>query len=124
MQHYQQVGLESAVADASPHELIRLLMQGALDYITKAKGALQRGDIATKAQMVVYAVRIINGLSADLDIERGGEIASNLESLYDYMSRRLIEANVKNDPGLLDEVASLLREIKVGWDGIAPHKTA
>ena len=115
LESYQNVGLRSAVLEASPHQIVQMLFDGALDRIAQARGYMQRGQIAEKGRHLGRAVAILNGLRHDLDMERGGEISANLDALYDYMTRRLLEANVKNDPQVLDEVSGLLREIRDAW---------
>ena len=77
------------------------------------------GDIAEKGAHISWAISIVSGLRVSLDAEQGGDIAKNLDSLYDYMERRLLEANIQNKVEYLDEVINLLLEIKSGWDGIA-----
>ena len=116
--HYRQVGTYSGVAEATPHRLIQMLLEGALDKIAVAKGHLGRGDVLEKGNNINWAISIINGLRGSLDFEAGGDIARNLDDLYDYMVRRLLEAHARNDAEALDEVARLLREIKAGWDSI------
>lgn len=123
-QRYQQIGAESAVTDASPHRLIRLLLQGALDRIAAAKGHLQRGEAGPKGECIGKAIDIIGGLRGALDLERGGEIAENLKAIYDYSELRLLEANLRNDSARLDEVARLLGEIRSAWEEIAPAGVA
>lgn len=118
LKQYSQIGSHTAITDASPHRLIQMLMEGALDKIVIAKGHMLRGSVAEKASHINWAISIIDGLRASLNPEAGGEIANNLDSLYEYMNRRLIQANAYNDATILDEVADLLREIKSGWDGI------
>ena len=98
-----------------------MLMEGALTKIATAKGHMERGEIRQKGEQVGCAISILEGLKASLDHDKGGEIARNLEDLYIYMERRLIEANRINDPAALDEVADLLKEIKEAWDAIAEH---
>lgn len=119
MRQYQQVGVQAQVTEASPHRLIQLLMQGGLDRIYQAKGALEYGRIAEKGELIGKSVAIIGGLREALDFEQGGDLARNLDRLYEYMIMRLTEANRKNDPAPLAEVAELLREVKSGWDGIS-----
>jgi len=117
-QQYKKVGAQSGVASASPHRLIQMLLEGALEKINLAKGYMQRGEIALKGNHISWAISIIDGLRMSLDREVGGEIADNLDALYDYMGRRLAEANMTNDPALLEEVSGLLLEIKSAWDEI------
>ncbi|TLX57206.1 flagellar protein FliS [Stutzerimonas nosocomialis] len=120
LRQYQQVGVKAQVTEADPHRLIQMLMQGGLDRMSQARGAMERGDFAEKGVLLGKAIAIIGGLRDVLDKKAGGELAENLDSLYEYMSMRLFEANRNNDPQVLDEVSALLGEIKEGWDGIAP----
>jgi flagellar protein FliS len=90
-------------------------MDGALDKIAKAKGHMARREILEKGNFISWAISIIGGLRASLDFERGGEIAANLEMLYDYMERRLVLANADNNIDALDEIARLLSIVKDAW---------
>ncbi len=117
---YQSVGAYGA-AYADPHRLIQMLMEGALMRIAAAKGALAAGDIARKANEITKGIAIIDGLLGSLDMEKGGELAENLEGLYEYVQRRLLEANAYNDPAGLEEAASLIGEVKGAWDAIGPE---
>jgi flagellar protein FliS len=119
MKHYKQVSVHSSLMDASPHRLIQMLMEGALEKIAEAKGNMLNQYIAKKCKDIGTAINIIANLQACLNKEAGGEVAENLDSLYDYMCRRLVIANSCNDETILDEVMSLMVEIKSGWDGIA-----
>jgi len=119
MQQYQAVNTQAQAAAADPHRLIQMLMEGGLTRLAQARGAMERGQTALKGELIGKAIGIVGGLRQGLDLEKGGEIAGNLDSLYDYMTRRLMDANVKNDPAILEEVSGLLREVKEGWDAIA-----
>ncbi|MCW8919374.1 MAG: flagellar export chaperone FliS [Gammaproteobacteria bacterium] len=119
MQQYKSTKVESAVFEASPHRLIGMLLEGAIERTMTAKLLLANGDVARKGEMIGWVISILEGLRASLDMSKGGEIADNLSALYDYMGRRLMEANLKSDPAILDEVVALLLEIKAGWEGIA-----
>ncbi|MDA7085961.1 flagellar export chaperone FliS [Pseudomonas sp. SA3-5] len=119
MKQYQRVSVQSEVFEASPHRLIQMLMEGCLERIAQARGAIGRNLQAEKGELIGKAISIIGGLREPLDHQVGGELAQNLDSLYDYMINRLLEANRANDMALLDEVSGLLREVKSGWDGIA-----
>lgn len=119
MRQYQTVNTQAQAVDASPHRLIQMLMEGGLTRIAQARGAMERQQTALKGEFIGKALGIIGGLREGLDLQKGGELAANLDSLYQYMLSRLLEANVKNDAVLLDEVAGLLRNVKSGWDLIS-----
>ncbi len=116
-QKYQSLDVETGIMDADPHRLIQLLFEGALARIARAKGHIERGEIEQRNNTINSAISIIGGLKDSLNLD-AGELALNLERLYDYMENRLFEANIRNDLAGLDEVARLLAEIKSGWDGI------
>jgi len=118
VQQYKKMGISTEIESASPHRLIQMLMEGALGKIAIAKAHMVEGKLGKKAQNLTWAISIIDGLRISLDKEAGGDIAQNLEALYDYMSRRLMQANVSNDVTILDEISSLMLEIKGAWDQI------
>jgi flagellar protein FliS len=105
-------------------QLILRMMETALGRIVTARGHMARGEIAAKGEAIGKAIGLIDGLRTSLDKERGGEIAANLEALYDYMMRRLVEANFKHDERRLDEVAGLLEEIRSGWQALVSDPQA
>jgi flagellar protein FliS len=115
---YTRVNTESGVENASPHKLIQMLIDGALARLNVARGMMQQRQLAAKGENISRAISIIGGLQASLNMEAGGEIAENLFALYDYMTRRLFEANKNNDIEAVEEVIGLMKQIKEGWDGI------
>lgn len=119
LKQYGQMGAKLDVNEVNSHRLIQMLMDGALEKIAVAKGHMERGETKEKGSFISWAISIIEGLRASLDFEKGGEIATNLEALYDYMQRRLVEANIENDLSMLDEVSDLLKNIKTAWDDIS-----
>ena len=119
MRQYQSVNTQAKAVDASPHRLIQMLMEGGLTRLAQARGAMERQQFALKGELIGKAIGIVGGLRGGLDLQQGGELAQNLDNLYDYMVRRLSEANVSNSIEPLDEVAGLLRDVKTGWDAIA-----
>ena len=118
LKQYQSVNTQAQAVDASPHRLIQMLMEGGLTRIAQARGAMERQQTALKGELIGKAIAIVGGLREGLDLQRGGELASNLDSLYQYMVSRLLDANMKNEAASLDEVAGLLRNVKSGWDAI------
>ncbi|MHA7878431.1 MAG: flagellar export chaperone FliS [Saccharospirillum sp.] len=117
IKQYQSVSTETSIMDADPHRLIQLLFEGALARISTAKGHMERKEYDRKSKMINSAIDIIGGLQDSLNTDTG-EVALNLERLYDYMIRRLFEANARNDVAVLDEVSGLLLQIKSAWDQI------
>ena len=115
---YGKVAAESEVAYASPHRLVQMLMEGALEKVATAKGCIERKDLEGKSQQITWAMSIVNGLRTSLDLEAGGAIAVNLDDLYEYMNRRLIDASLQNDAAALTEVIDLLLEVKGAWDAM------
>ena len=124
LQAYQQVNTQTSVTDADPHRLIQLLLNGALERVNMAKGKIEAKDYAAKGNLIGKSIEIVSALRGSLDFEKGGELAGNLEALYDYIERGLLEASVRNDPEKLEEMAGLLRTIKEGWDGIREEALA
>lgn len=113
---YAQVGIETSVVDANPHRLIAMLFEGARAATNLASAAMQRGDVLAKVRAIDKAISIIGqGLQASLDHQRGGEIAVQLNNLYDYMLRRLLLANANNDLTILAEVDALLVPLQDAW---------
>ena len=119
MSAYRQVGVQSMVDSASPQQLIKMLFDGLLASINAARGAIERGDINEKVRHIDKAVRILQeGLLGALDREKGGELAGNLASLYEYCTTRLTLANARNDASMVDEVAGLVSTVAQGWNEI------
>lgn len=113
---YAQVSVETAVQTASPHQLIVLLFEAARSALSMARFAMDDNKVDIRGSSISKAVDIIgNGLQVSLDKESGGDLASKLNALYDYMIRRLLQANISNDRQALDEVDSLLGEIQGAW---------
>ena len=117
---YAPIGVETDVQAADPHQLVEKLFAGALLAVASARLHLERGDIAGKGAEVATAITIINnGLRASLDLVAGGALAQQLAALYDYMTGRLLDANIHGRTEALGEVHALLSELNEAWGGIA-----
>ncbi|SDN37750.1 flagellar export chaperone FliS [Vreelandella arcis] len=122
---YARVGVESGVMSADPHQLIVMLFDGAQAAIRAARIHMQAGNTAEKGRSISKAIDIVNnGLAAALDGEKGGEIAAQLSSLYSYVGRLLLNANLRNDEASLDEAERLLEDIASAWREIGQQQTA
>lgn len=120
VRQYHQLDVETSVDAASPHQIIDMLFSGARDRINQAQGFMEHEDLAGKAKAINACIDILSGLQASLDHEKGGEIAGNLESLYDYMQRRLFRASTDNDMQALLEVGDLVNTLRSAWSSIEP----
>ena len=113
---YRSTSAHAGVAAADPHGLIVMLMDGALERIATARGMMSHGgNHAEKAQLLTRAVAIIDELRNSLNFKAGGEVAGNLDALYEYMCTRLMQAGAANKPEWLDEVSRLLNEVRSAW---------
>ena len=112
---YQSVAVHGGLAADDPHHLTLMLMDGALERLNAARGHMERGDTGQKAQLIHRVVSIIAELRGSLDHRQGGPLAHNLDDLYEYMARQLMRANAENRVGLVEEVISLLGEIRSAW---------
>ncbi len=122
MNAYRSVGVESIIESASPQRLVQMLFDGARAAVAAASLHMQRHDVAAKCQAISQAIAIIvGGLKASLDLNVGGKLAQNLSDLYAYMTQRLLQANLKNDPAALDEVSTLLEQIGSAWESIGTN---
>lgn len=122
-QSYAKVSVDAAVETSDPHRLVLMLFDGAISAVSLARIHMNSGDIAQKGMAISKAINLVtNGLQASLDKEAGGELAERLAALYEYMTQRLLFANLKNNVAALDEVAELLTSLREAWAEIAPDK--
>jgi len=117
---YQQNQVMTGVAGADPHRLIQLLLDGATERMALARGCIQRGDLAGKGERISRTIAIVEALRASLNFDVEGGLSERLDSLYDYVIRRLLDANLRADVAALDEAAELMEEVRGAWASIAP----
>lgn len=119
---YAKVGVESGILAASPHQRIVMLFDSYQTSIRLARLHLQAGNIAEKGRAITKAINIVSqGLRASLDLEQGGDIAVQLDQLYDYVVRVLLRANLNNDETALTTAADLLNNVAAAWLAIGAH---
>jgi flagellar protein FliS len=122
---YKRVSVETSVDNADPHHLVSLLFDALQQALAGARQAIQQGDIPTKVKQIGTAMRILEeGLKAPLNLQEGGELAANLNDLYDYCVRRVILANARNDASALEEVSNLIGQVASGWKQINGQRPA
>ena len=105
------------VMTADPGAILLMLYQGALDFLRQAKDAMERKDMAGKGMFINKTLAIVSELLTSLNFDIGGDVARNLESLYLFMIDHITNANLYNDPRLLEETITLLSTLKEGWEG-------
>jgi flagellar secretion chaperone FliS len=122
---YRSVASHGLVAGASPARLVQIMFEQILSQLATAQGCMERikndmplNQVVAKGKSLGKAIRLINQLNNSLDMDRGRQIAGNLHALYVYMLARLTTANITNDPAIVNEVASLVQKIKIGWDQV------
>ena len=122
---YRQIGVETGIPDASPHRLIAMLFDGFNDSVAQAFAAMNHGQYEAKGRAIGRSVRIVDeGLKAALDARAGGKLAENLSALYTYVSMRLTQANLQNDPKALEECVRLMEPLRSAWVAIGPASDA
>jgi flagellar protein FliS len=118
---YHSVSVHGGVADADPHKLVQMLMDGCAERLISARGCVERGETTRKASLLHSCVTLVAELRGSLNMSGGGPLAQNLSALYEYMARQLLLANVENDTGKINEVLGLLNEIRSAWIAIGPE---
>ena len=117
-QAYKDTHATTSVSGASAHKLIALLFDACQENLAMAKGAIVRGEVRDKANLIKKALDIIVQLQAALDFEKGGAVATRLDDLYTFCTNRLAMANALNDTVMIDEVYRVISELKSGWSQI------
>lgn len=115
---YQQNSVQGVVEDADPHKLVSLLLEGAIDHIVKARGNIVHHVVAAKGNNIARAVAIVGALRDSLDHSVDPVLCQRLDSLYDYVTRRLLFAQLNDDEAALDEVIRLLTPVREGWQAV------
>ena len=115
IESYGQVKNVTGVAQSNNVELIQMLFDGLVESLSAAKGHIQHNSIADKGTAISRATRIVLGLQGALDFEKGGELATNLNDLYNYVTRRLLHVNLRNDLVALEEIYGIMTEIREAW---------
>ncbi len=118
VKQYQKEALKARVAAADPHQIIQMLMEGALESMKIAVINIEQNDLENRSKFLSKATSIIDALRLSLDMSVGGDLADNLAALYIYMRDRLMEAALQNDQKPILEVIDLLSGIKSAWDQI------
>lgn len=113
---YRNAGLDASIAGASPHHLVLMLFQGARIALGQARRAIADGNTPARAHALSKAAAIIDdGLKSSLDLSKGGALAAQLDSLYDYMVLGIARANADADASKIEEIDRLLAGLEESW---------
>jgi flagellar protein FliS len=118
LQAYKKVSVDSQLSEASPHKVIQMLMAGAIERLVQGKAAMEQGNIPVKGERLGKALDIVISLRSCLSMDEGGDVAQNLDQLYEFMISQITLANAENNPQAIDDVVDIIREIKSAWDQI------
>ena len=118
-QNYRNLELETRVNDASPHQLILMLFEGAIERLNQAKACADRNDLSGKGVFLGKALDIVGGLRESLNLDLDSDIPKDLDRLYEYIQIRLLKGNIDSDNSSFDECINLIKTVKSGWEGIA-----
>ncbi len=118
IESYGQVKVSTGVSKSNNVELIQMLFDGLIESLATARGHIQHNNISEKSKAISRASRIVLGLQGALDFDKGGDLANNLNELYNYITRRLLHVNARNDLAALDEIHGLMTEIRGAWETV------
>lgn len=108
---YRQTQAETA----SPTQLVVMLYDGAIRFLCQAREKMGPDDLEARHTLLLKSQKIIAELMSSLDMKQGGEVAANLQRLYGYMLQQLVEANLRDDPKPIEQVITMLRELRASW---------
>jgi len=115
---YGQIKNDTQTTYASPHQLMLMLFDGAIEAMSITVGAIQNKNFELRSKQNTRSITIINGMCECLDMETGGELADNLYSLYQYMTQELFRASFKNDVDTIQNIQTMLKDIRGSWEKI------
>ena len=118
IESYGQVKVSTGVSKSNNVELIQMLFDGLIESLATARGHIQHNNMSEKSKAISRASRIVLGLQGALDFDKGGDLANNLNELYNYITRRLLHVNARNDLAALDEIHGLMTEIRGAWETV------
>ena len=118
LSQYGKIKDDTQTMYASPHQLMLMLFDGAIEAMSFTIGAIEQNNLAIRSKQSTRSITIINGMRECLDMQAGGELADNLHALYQYMAQELFRANFKNDADTIQNIQTMLKDIRGSWEKI------